>query len=150
MRAVSGFGKQRWPVANSPAENLFCAGTYQKILASIAKPALEKADIKFEKVVSRISCREDAHGKVRIQTRENEVLEFDHVVLTAPLGWLKKNHLDAFEPPLPPRMTEAVASLGYGCLEKVSGLDYIPVQYCKSPSIVCPERWAARGCMSFA
>lgn len=110
------------------AENLFCAGTYQKILASIAKPALEKADFKFEKVVSRISSRDNAQGKVRVQTQGNEVFEFDHVVLTVPLGWLKKNHLNAFDPPLPPRMTKAVTSLGYGCLEKVSGPDYIPVK----------------------
>ncbi|MBE3048483.1 FAD-dependent oxidoreductase [Candidatus Bathyarchaeota archaeon] len=99
---------------------MFCAGTYHKILASIAKPALEKADVKLVKVVSRISRREGRQGKVRVQTRKEEVFEFDHVVLTAPLGWLK-NNLDAFEPPLPPRMTSAIASLGYGCLEKVSG-----------------------------
>lgn len=125
MRAVRLLRKQGWPAANSPVENLFCAGTYQKILAAIAKPALEKADIKFEKIVDRISCRDDSQGKVRVRTREDEIFEFDHVVLTAPLGWLKKNHLDAFEPPLPPRMTEAVTSLGYGCLEKVSGPDLI-------------------------
>ncbi|SPN97710.1 related to anon-37cs protein [Cephalotrichum gorgonifer] len=99
-------------------ENLFCAGTYQKILRSIAKPALDTADVKFEKVVSNISCRDGYQRKVRVQTKGDEVFEFDHVVLTAPLGWLKKNSRDAFDPPLPPRMVKAIDSLGYGCLEK--------------------------------
>lgn len=112
------FKVQRKEISDDVAENLFCAGTYRDILASIAKPALEKADVKLGKVVTNITRREDRQGKVRIQTRDGEVFEFEHVVLTAPLGWLK-NSLDAFEPPLPPRMTKAIASLGYGCLEKV-------------------------------
>lgn len=89
------------------------------MLASIAKPALDKADLKFEKIVAKITCSDDRSSKVRVQTRDEETFEFDDVVLTAPLGWLKKS-LGAFEPPLPPRMTSAIASLGYGCLEKVS------------------------------
>lgn len=40
------------------------------------------------------------------------------MVVTCPLGWLKQN-LGAFEPPLPARLTRAIGSLGYGCLEKV-------------------------------
>lgn len=48
-----------------------------------------------------------------------EVLEFDEVVLTAPLGWLKQN-LGAFEPALPRSLAGAIKSIGYGCLEKVS------------------------------
>lgn len=107
-------------ITDDTAENLFCAGTYRDILASIAKPALEKADMKLGKVVTRITRYEDRESKVKVQTLDGEPFEFEHVVLTAPLGWLK-NSPHAFKPALPPRMKRAIASLGYGCLEKVSG-----------------------------
>jgi hypothetical protein len=38
--------------------------------------------------------------------------------VTAPLGWLKINK-DAFDPPLPDRLNQAIENIGYGCLEKV-------------------------------
>jgi monoamine oxidase len=72
--------------------------------------------------VAKISCRDEFQDKVHVHTRGGEVFEFDQVVLTAPLGWLKKNGASAFEPPLPPRISRAISSLGYGCLEKVGYL----------------------------
>jgi hypothetical protein len=46
------------------------------------------------------------------------MLEFDEVVVTSPLGWLKR-HMEAFEPELPARLSKAINSIAYGCLEKV-------------------------------
>jgi monoamine oxidase len=103
---------------NLLAENLLCAGTYKKVLDTIAKPALESAEIKYETKVERISYRHDPEEKVKIQVNGGQTLEFDEVVVTTPLGWLKRN-LDAFEPALPARMTKAIEAIGYGCLEKV-------------------------------
>ncbi|KAK0720875.1 hypothetical protein B0H67DRAFT_663433 [Lasiosphaeris hirsuta] len=101
------------------AENLFCAGTYHKILERIAQPVIDGADIKYQTRVSEI------HGKsigasdiVRVKTTHGQILEFDEVVLTTPLGWLKKNQ-QAFSPPLPERLSQAINNIGYGCLEKV-------------------------------
>lgn len=99
-------------------ENLFCAGTYQKILELVARPALAEATITYETIVSRITTKDEVGGTVKLSTSGGAALEFDEVVFTAPLGWLKKN-LDAFEPPLPTRLCNAVANISYGCLEKV-------------------------------
>ncbi|KAM5352581.1 hypothetical protein ACJ41O_005303 [Fusarium nematophilum] len=99
-------------------ENLFCAGTYKKVLDTVAKPAIEGAQIKFQTKVERISYRSDPEEKAKIRVEGGQTLEFDEVVVTAPLGWLKRN-LDAFEPALPARMTKAIDAIGYGCLEKV-------------------------------
>ena len=57
-------------------------------------------------------------GTVRVETAGDQVFDFDDVVLTAPLGWLKKNP-GVFDPPLPSRLTDAIANISYGCLEKV-------------------------------
>lgn len=108
----------RYHRSDKKPENLFCAGTYKKILDTIAKPVLEGAKIQFETKVEKISYRMDPEEKVKVQVNGGQTLEFDEVVFTAPLGWLKRN-LDAFEPALPLRMTKAIQSIGYGCLEKV-------------------------------
>ncbi|KAI0206725.1 hypothetical protein F4808DRAFT_405072 [Astrocystis sublimbata] len=100
-------------------ENLFCSGTYAKILAVIAKPASEGASIKYNTIVNKIqSSNDDTYATLKVLAESGETLEFDEVVCTAPLGWLKQ-HLDAFNPPLPTRLSQAIGNIGYGCLEKV-------------------------------
>ncbi|RYO92256.1 hypothetical protein DL766_001746 [Monosporascus sp. MC13-8B] len=100
-------------------ENLFCAGTYKKILERIAKPALEGAVIRYETVVTSIQSSSDDGGQLKVLTRGGESFKFDEVVVTAPLGWLKQHHTEAFSPPLPARLTKAIENIGYGSLEKV-------------------------------
>ena len=57
-------------------------------------------------------------GTVDIETAEGSRGTFDDVIVTAPLGWLKRNP-HVFVPPLAPRLGTAIRSLGYGNLEKV-------------------------------
>ncbi|KAL7814505.1 FAD/NAD(P)-binding domain-containing protein [Trichoderma gracile] len=99
-------------------ENLFCAGTYQKILGEVARPALSKATISFNSVANKIYSRKKPDDEVRVQLKGGQTLSFDELVVTCPLGWLKQN-LTAFDPPLPPVLTKAIGSIGYGSLEKV-------------------------------
>ena len=106
-------------MAHHRAENLFCAGSYQKILEAIAKPALDAGVVCYGKNVVQIQRKTGTEETVRVLTEDGERLQFDEVVCTAPLGWLKR-HPNAFDPPLPPRLRKAVDSIGYGCLEKVS------------------------------
>ncbi|KAK4121300.1 FAD/NAD(P)-binding domain-containing protein [Parathielavia appendiculata] len=100
-------------------ENLFCAGTYHKVLEKVAQPALEGAEIRYQTRVTEV------HGKstgpndvVRVMTADGQCLEFEEVVVTCPLGWLKQN-LQAFSPPLPDRLCKAIRNISYGNLEKV-------------------------------
>ncbi|KAI1345052.1 FAD/NAD(P)-binding domain-containing protein [Xylariaceae sp. FL0016] len=99
-------------------ENLLCEDTYQKILGAIAKPAMEGAEIKYKTVIRNIQSTCDDGDQLQVHTMEEEKFEFDEVVVTTPLGWLKQ-HPEAFNPPLPSRLREAIKSIGYGCLEKV-------------------------------
>ncbi|KAH8818420.1 hypothetical protein F5882DRAFT_473197 [Hyaloscypha sp. PMI_1271] len=96
-------------------ENLFVAGTYKEILATIAAPVLAGAKLELSTKVTHIkSCS----GVISISTDNGRSLEFDEVVVTTPLGWLKKNK-HVFDPPLPPRLSTAIDSIGYGSLEKI-------------------------------
>lgn len=81
----------------------------------IAKPALEKADIKFSTKITKFETQVD---KVTITAENGDLFEFDEVVVTTPLGWLKVNK-PAFHPPLPERLSQAIDSIGYGSLDKV-------------------------------
>lgn len=100
-------------------ENPFVAGTYMKILEHVAKAALEKADIRLKtKVATIISRGEDGRERPGVTVEGGEVEEFDEVVVTSPLGWLKRNK-SAFVPGMTDDMVKAVDSLGYGSLDKV-------------------------------
>jgi len=55
---------------------------------------------------------------VTLTSEDESAFEFDEVVITSPLGWLKTNK-PAFYPPLSARLSEAIDSIGYGSLEKV-------------------------------
>ncbi|PVH74171.1 FAD/NAD(P)-binding domain-containing protein [Cadophora sp. DSE1049] len=96
-------------------ENLFCAGTYQKILETIAKPALKNAKLNLS---TKVTSVESCSGKVSVYTENRNSLEFDEVVITCPLGWLQKNK-KVFHPELPDRFSQAIDAIGYGSLEKV-------------------------------
>jgi monoamine oxidase len=84
-------------------------------LEFIAKPALKEADVKLSTKVSRIDTSTDT---VKVFTDDGNELHYDDVVVTSPLGWLKTNK-QAFVPSLPPRLSQAIDAIGYGCLEKV-------------------------------
>ncbi|KXX81967.1 putative polyamine oxidase 4 [Madurella mycetomatis] len=100
-------------------ENLFCAGTYRKVLEKVAQPAMESADIRYQTRVSEIYGKSTSQNDMaRVKTTDGQVLEFDQVVVTCPLGWLKQNMQD-FYPPLPDRLCKAIQNIGYGNLEKV-------------------------------
>ncbi|KAL1649283.1 hypothetical protein SLS58_001858 [Diplodia intermedia] len=102
-------------------ENLFVAETYHKILERIAKPALEGADVKFNqrvKTVETVAEEGNENGAVKVHLDDGKSMLFDEVVMTTPLGWLKRNKDTAFSPPLPERLSDAIDSIGYGCLDK--------------------------------
>lgn len=101
-------------------ENLFVAETYHKVLDRIAEPALKGAEVKFQhKVKKLVSNGTEEEPRVVVEIDGKDSITFDEVVVTAPLGWLKRNN-DAFVPELSNRLKQAISSIGYGHLDKVS------------------------------
>ncbi|CEJ56267.1 hypothetical protein PMG11_02480 [Penicillium brasilianum] len=103
-------------------DNYFVASTYKRILEYISRVALSQADIRFKQAVVSIDSLLRDNGRSRHQitvaTATGERFAFDQVVVTCPMGWLKRN-THAFSPALPNRLLEAVQSISYGRLEKV-------------------------------
>lgn len=106
--------------ANIWQDNYFVASTYKNILAHVAKEAQTHADIKLNQPVVRVEAppRANQQQKVTVTTATGDEYQFDELVITCPLGWLKRN-TDAFTPSLPPRLLEAITNISYGRLEKI-------------------------------
>ncbi|KAH0344376.1 FAD/NAD(P)-binding domain-containing protein, partial [Aureobasidium melanogenum] len=99
-------------------ENPFVAGTYTKILEHVARPALEKAEVKLETRVTGIKERKKEEDKVKVEVEGGDKYEFDEVVMTAPLGWLKRNK-SVFVDGLTTELDKAIDAIGYGSLDKI-------------------------------
>ena len=51
--------------------------------------------------------------------QKNIVYSCDYVIVTIPLGYLKKNHVNIFAPELPGEKASAIDRLGFGCVNKI-------------------------------
>ncbi|THC92089.1 hypothetical protein EYZ11_008442 [Aspergillus tanneri] len=109
----------------TPLEKELCielTSTYRAILEHVSKVAIEKTDVRLNQPVVKIDSklRDGLRTpcEVALTTATGETFQFDEVVVTCPLGWLKRNQA-AFNPELPPRLTQAINNISYGRLEKV-------------------------------
>lgn len=99
---------------------MFVESNYSAILNAAAKPASDGATILLGKKVTGVATPEKRSPgeQVVLTTTDGESYNFDDVVMTTPLGWLKKN-LDVFSPALPARISAAVTNISLSQLEKV-------------------------------
>lgn len=92
------------------------ASTYKDILASLSLPLSDTVALRLSCEVTQIA--NSGLGGINVEADDGFNGVFDNVVVTAPLGWLKRNE-NVFSPPPPPDISAAIHSLGYGNLEKV-------------------------------
>ncbi|KIW93589.1 uncharacterized protein Z519_06194 [Cladophialophora bantiana CBS 173.52] len=106
-------------------ETVFVAGTYRDILKEIGRSATDesKVDLRLETEVVHFETTSDNSNedgiKVTVTASSGDQSNFDEVVITCPLGWLKRHHTRAFTPALPPRLASAISNINYGRLEKL-------------------------------
>ncbi|KEF58422.1 uncharacterized protein A1O9_06348 [Exophiala aquamarina CBS 119918] len=110
-------------------ENVIVAGTYRNILAEVARLALEheqrdNVDLRLDTEAVHFELARDGtdrndEDKVTVTTAAGDKLSFNDIVLTAPLGWLKRNKDSAFTPALPSGLSQAIDNINYGRLEKL-------------------------------
>jgi hypothetical protein len=77
--------------------------------------------MKLGKKVTYVEAQEPRTGAggVNVVTDDGRRQTFDGVVMTTPLGWLKRNK-EGFTPSLDRRLLDAIDSISVGHLEKVS------------------------------
>ena len=90
-------------------------------MKEIASTSLEKAEVAFCTEVVGIeshSRQQNLPSSVLVELKDGTKKAFDEVVVTSPLGWLKRNK-SAFKPPLSTSLSSAIDNINYGRLEKV-------------------------------
>ncbi|KAK4184024.1 hypothetical protein QBC35DRAFT_525760 [Podospora australis] len=108
--------KNLWLDSGLEGDNLLMASTFKALLLKLAFPVATKATVRLECEVIRIV--NNIFGAVDVEAADGFHGSFDDVIITAPLGWLKRNdHI--FSPPLEPKISLAIQSLGYGNLDKI-------------------------------
>lgn len=77
-------------------------------------------DVHFKRAVRTIRrpTLGSASEKTRVECTDGSVIEADQVVLTAPLGVLKRGSIE-FDPPLPDWKSSCIDRMGFGLLNKV-------------------------------
>lgn len=98
-------------------------GGYQKVPRGLAKAPTE-LDIRYNHAVASIATHDSKtslNAPVVVKCTTGEVFQTDHVVVTVPLGVLKKGSIE-FSPQLPDWKTSCIERMGYGLLSKVSDL----------------------------
>ncbi|KAK4207531.1 amine oxidase [Rhypophila decipiens] len=115
--------KNIWLEAGLEGDNLLVASTYSQILKELVVPLQDKLTLHLNCEVTKITTVESStktSNRVEIEAAGSSGFKasFDDVIVTAPLGWLKRNE-SVFSPPPALKISAAIHSIGYGNLDKV-------------------------------
>ncbi|XP_075697944.1 peroxisomal N(1)-acetyl-spermine/spermidine oxidase [Rhinoderma darwinii] len=97
---------------------------YESLVNHIKAP-LPDGTVVLNKAVKSIDWNGSFHGgnshvyPVKVQCEDGDSFVADHVIVTVPLGFLKKRSLDFLSPPLPPGKIQAIKNLGFGTNNKI-------------------------------
>ena len=115
--------------ADSSVDEYFVNASLKGILDAVAVVPLAKADVQLGARVVRFvtsdSC-EDQQRQVTVETDGELTQSFDEVVVTLPLGVLKRGKEELFDPPLKPALTSAIDAISVGHLEKARPAARVP------------------------
>lgn len=98
-------------------------GGYQKVPRGLANVPTQ-LDIRYNHAVASVETHDpetSPNAPVVVTCTTGEVFQTDHVVVTIPLGVLKKQSVK-FTPQLPEWKTSCIERMGYGLLNKASSL----------------------------
>lgn len=102
----------------------FVVDTYGPLVEALLSDALSAgADLQLNTEMTALHSQPPGSstgaGKVQVQTKDAKTdLQFDHAVLTAPLGWLKKNAVRCIHP-LDASLEASIRRSSFGRLEKI-------------------------------
>lgn len=122
---VCGGGKSAFlmgtvSLANSVGDEYFVNTSLKTILDEVAAVPLAGADVHLSTKVEGIASSDGqgvGRSRVTVKTDTGTTHDFDEVVVTLPLGCLKRGK-DIFTPPLTPSLTAAIDAISVGHLEK--------------------------------
>uniref|UniRef100_T1INW1 Amine oxidase domain-containing protein n=1 Tax=Strigamia maritima TaxID=126957 RepID=T1INW1_STRMM len=98
-----------------PGGDVILPRGYLSLLDNLTRD-LPRDCILFNRRVTRIDWQ---NAPLRLTCADGSEFRADHVILTVPLGYLKKHHASLFSPHLPREKVMAIDKLGFGRVDKV-------------------------------
>ncbi|XP_075989974.1 spermine oxidase-like isoform X2 [Anticarsia gemmatalis] len=89
-------------------------------------PGFPTLDLKFEKVVTKITYPQDPHDDVTVSCKDGTVYRARNVIVTVSLGVLKERHTTLFSPQLPTAKVESINVISIGVVGKTL-LNFDPI-----------------------
>lgn len=108
-----------WEVCDEDDE--FVVDTFRRVtdkLLEDAQTAGASLNFNTEMISAEKQHYSDATKRILVRTRGGEMFQFDQVVLTTPLGWLKKNAPSCI-PALNANLAASIKNAAFGRLEKI-------------------------------
>lgn len=99
-----------------PDDTIYLNNTVEKIDWSDFKTEVSNNDEKNSNVAP--SCKEN-DLKIKVSCSNGEIFEGNHVIVTVPLGVLKKHANSLFVPSLSENKVKAIQSVGFGAVNKI-------------------------------
>ncbi|KAK6342724.1 hypothetical protein TWF718_008114 [Orbilia javanica] len=119
---VNGSSLEHWDQddGNEPAgAHTMIMGGYCQVAKGLSSTPSE-LNVRLNHVVTRIKYDpKNEKKKVALHFADGQVFRADKVIVTLPLGVLKREHGVDFVPPLPEAKRDAIKRLGFGLLNKV-------------------------------
>ena len=115
---ISGMSLLEFAIEDFDGDQVFLQDGYIAIIKEISKDLADAGLIEFNVEVQHIDWKSDP---ITITTTAGQTYTANQVVCTLPLGVLQygKSASDLFRPCLPKDKTQAIASLGFGTLDKI-------------------------------
>ncbi|CAH1257567.1 PAOX [Branchiostoma lanceolatum] len=70
-------------------------------------------------VADNSSAERHSQHAISIVCEDGEIFKADHVIVTVPLGFLKKHASTFLQPPLPEKKLRSIAKMGFGVVDKI-------------------------------
>ncbi|EJT76006.1 hypothetical protein GGTG_05931 [Gaeumannomyces tritici R3-111a-1] len=118
------WGKQSvkwlWMEESLHGKDMHVSGCHGKVVQHLAAKVMASADVHLSTKVKSVESivKKGKDPRILLTTERGLRLRFDEVVVTVPLGCLKR-HKPFFKPPLPAQICQSIANMTYSSLEKV-------------------------------
>ena len=105
-------------MSDIPGGDLHIPGGYKQLLDDLEKGIPESA-LKYNSEIININWANSEDDLVNLKTRDGRKFEANHVIITCPLGYLKKHKNTLFDPALPSPKSNIVETMGFGTVNKI-------------------------------
>lgn len=110
----------KWSMGPHAGRDAYVRGGYDSVLESLYNAINQsKFTLRKNTEVTKISQRNENDDNVEIMIEDGTKIQCNYAIVTIPLGVLKEEHTNLFQPGLPQNISDAIENSRFGALGKV-------------------------------